>query len=175
MSQEDLLELGHGATPETLTSMPEFLQAFLVHKYGLPSISEGHMYAIVESTQVCAHCVGTCRPRCASRRTGLCRVSAAVCGPVNAAAAVRHDGWCHRGRPLHAAARGYRHAPLPTGVPALHSIAAASQPVRVGALVLLWSRGGGAVPRCRRTAALLSPECGNGREEWDCDCDSDWE
>ncbi len=105
MSQEDLLELGHGATPETLTSMPEFLQAFLVHKYGLPSISEGHMYAIVESTQVCAHCVGTCRPRCAraahecvccaSLRMGHCRVSAAVCGPVNAAAAVRHDGWCH--------------------------------------------------------------------------------
>ena len=49
--QEDSAELALGRMPEELISLPEFLQSFLLQKYGLPSLLESHMYAIVECTQ----------------------------------------------------------------------------------------------------------------------------
>ncbi len=50
--QDDLIELRAGELPENLPAFAEFLQLMLVQKYGLPSLSESHMYGIVESTQV---------------------------------------------------------------------------------------------------------------------------
>jgi hypothetical protein len=52
MVQDDILELAGGTMPEDLVPLPQFLQSFLLQKYGLPSLLEGHMYAIVECTQV---------------------------------------------------------------------------------------------------------------------------
>ncbi len=49
-----MLELAGGTMPEDLVPLPQFLQSFLLQKYGLPSLLEGHMYAIVECTQVCS-------------------------------------------------------------------------------------------------------------------------
>jgi hypothetical protein len=50
--KEDAADLADGALPEDLTPYAEMLQLFLVQKYGLPSLSEAHMYGLVESTIV---------------------------------------------------------------------------------------------------------------------------
>lgn len=50
--KEDAADTADGARPEDLTPYAEMLQLFLVQKYGLPSLSEAHMYGLVESTMV---------------------------------------------------------------------------------------------------------------------------
>jgi hypothetical protein len=47
------VDLASGVSSEDLVPLPEFLHTFLLQKYGLPSLLEGHMYSIVETTQVC--------------------------------------------------------------------------------------------------------------------------
>ena len=45
-------DLQTGAKPEDLMPFAETLHLFLMQKYGLPSLTEAHMYGLVESTQV---------------------------------------------------------------------------------------------------------------------------
>lgn len=50
--QEDTTELAAGTLADDLSHLGEFLPLYLTQKYGLPSLSDSHLFGLVDAVRV---------------------------------------------------------------------------------------------------------------------------